>query len=382
MRWHKTLIFGLGEAVCLALMMAATAPAASSLSDSLKGFTGDSSQAGTQAALAAVGLNFSSTDGPTTGADPRLGFSTSGVTAGGFLAGDNGRNYIRTNDTDYATVDFVAEVTVAVDTLGTDNFFFGMGTGAIGVWNVPDMFSTNSSIFMTPEAAPPGPGDYNRNHVVDAADYTIWRDTLGVVDDGVDPAEDLRANGDNTGTSENTIDGADYDFWKLHFGEVPTGNGHLKSLFQADASWTGCPPNNDWCDTPTPQLQNTAGVHRLRMTYDASSKTWKGEIDVDYAGGAFVADVATQTFDLTPGYASNFFGTSGWYDNADPPDPELVQVEPSAIYFGGDDGATFSDFSLVVSGPGGGAISAVPEPATLVLVVYLLVGRLALGRRR
>ena len=38
------------------------------------------------------------------------------------------------------------------------------------------------------------PGDYNINGVVDAADYTVWRDTLG-------SRTDLRADGDNTGAS-------------------------------------------------------------------------------------------------------------------------------------------------------------------------------------
>lgn len=382
MTWRKTLVFGLGEAVCLALVMAANAPAASSLTNSLKGFTGDSSLVDTQAALNAAGFNFASTAGSTTGSDPRIVFNTSGATAGSFRAGDAGRNYLRTNEIDYATVDFVAEVTVTVDTLGTDQFFFGMGTGAIGTWNVPDMFSVQSSIFMTPETPPIGPGDYNRNLAVDAADYTIWRDTLGVVSDGVDPPEDLRANGDNTGASLDRIDNADYDFWKLHFGEIPTGPGHLKSLFQADAAWTGCPPNNDWCDTPTPLLQNTAGVHRLRMTYDASAKTWQGAVDVNYTGGPFVADVSTQVFDLTPGYTSDFFGTSGWEDVFANP-PNTLPNEPSAIYFGGDDGAIFSDFSVVVSGPGGGSIGVVvPEPSSLVLIFGVLVGGLGLRRQR
>jgi hypothetical protein len=57
------------------------------------------------------------------------------------------------------------------------------------------------------------PGDYNDDGIVDAADYTIWRDTL-------DSTIDLRANGDNTGTSAGLIDQADYDMWKLHFGET------------------------------------------------------------------------------------------------------------------------------------------------------------------
>jgi hypothetical protein len=55
------------------------------------------------------------------------------------------------------------------------------------------------------------PGDYNGNGVVDAADYTIWRDTLN-------STTDLRANGDNSGASAGKIDQADYLFWKSHFG--------------------------------------------------------------------------------------------------------------------------------------------------------------------
>lgn len=62
-----------------------------------------------------------------------------------------------------------------------------------------------------PETVVPEPGDYNHNGVVDAADYTIWRDTLG-------STTDLRANGDNAGASAGKIDQADYDFWKSHFG--------------------------------------------------------------------------------------------------------------------------------------------------------------------
>jgi len=51
-------------------------------------------------------------------------------------------------------------------------------------------------------------GDYNGDDVVDAADYTVWRNTLN-------STSDLRADGDNSGA----IDGPDYDLWKEHFGE-------------------------------------------------------------------------------------------------------------------------------------------------------------------
>jgi hypothetical protein len=63
---------------------------------------------------------------------------------------------------------------------------------------------------------PTVPGDYNNNGIVDAADFTVWRDTLGSM-------ADLRANGDNTGASVGVVDQADYDFWKLHFGETLGG---------------------------------------------------------------------------------------------------------------------------------------------------------------
>jgi hypothetical protein len=50
-------------------------------------------------------------------------------------------------------------------------------------------------------------GDYNRNGTVDAADYTIWHDTLG-------STTDLRADGNGNGV----IDQGDYAIWKSNFG--------------------------------------------------------------------------------------------------------------------------------------------------------------------
>jgi hypothetical protein len=70
-------------------------------------------------------------------------------------------------------------------------------------------------------AEPPAPeptGDYNGNHVVDAADYTLWRDTLGQMVANLGDG----ADGDRSGT----IDLPDYDHWKARFGEVvPLGAG-------------------------------------------------------------------------------------------------------------------------------------------------------------
>ena len=56
-------------------------------------------------------------------------------------------------------------------------------------------------------------GDYNGDGVIDAADYIVWRHTLG-------STTDMIANGDNTGSSAGVINQADYDIWKYHFGQT------------------------------------------------------------------------------------------------------------------------------------------------------------------
>jgi hypothetical protein len=65
------------------------------------------------------------------------------------------------------------------------------------------------------------PGDYALNgspaDIVDAADYTIWRDTLG-------STTNLAANGDNAGASAGKIDLSDFAFWKSRF-NANTGAG-------------------------------------------------------------------------------------------------------------------------------------------------------------
>jgi hypothetical protein len=63
-------------------------------------------------------------------------------------------------------------------------------------------------------------GDYNQNGVVDAADYTVWRNHLG--------ANITLPNEDPTQT-RGWVTPEDYTVWKQHYGETSPGNGALTS---------------------------------------------------------------------------------------------------------------------------------------------------------
>jgi hypothetical protein len=70
----------------------------------------------------------------------------------------------------------------------------------------------------------PGPGlvgDYNGDDVVSAADYLIWRDTLGSTTDD-------RADGNNDGT----VNAPDYDVWRAAFG---SGGGSAAAVPEPEA---------------------------------------------------------------------------------------------------------------------------------------------------
>lgn len=82
-----------------------------------------------------------------------------------------------------------------------------------------------SSILLTVISAPAAPGDYNQNGVVDAADYIVWRKTLGQTGAG------LAADGDGN----QKIDSGDYQVWRIHFGQTG-GSGAGIAVPEASAS--------------------------------------------------------------------------------------------------------------------------------------------------
>lgn len=69
------------------------------------------------------------------------------------------------------------------------------------------------------------PWDFNHDGAVDAADYTVWRNSLGQLDPN--PATNpLAANADRDGS----VDLTDYVAWKYHYGEslpLPPGTGGI-----------------------------------------------------------------------------------------------------------------------------------------------------------
>jgi autotransporter-associated beta strand protein len=103
---------------------------------------------------------------------------------------------------------FINGVSQAIGTWG------GVGSGAA---NISALLSGTGLLQVSTLASIGLPGDFNGNLVVDAADYTVWRDHLGAPDES-----SLNGNGNGSGG----VDQADYDLWKTNFGHTP-GSGAL-----------------------------------------------------------------------------------------------------------------------------------------------------------
>lgn len=123
---------------------ALTGHAATNLSNSLTGFTGDTSQVSTQTALDAAGFSVFST-----AADPRVVFDATGARFGTGTMGDGGRNYLRTTASDYASIGFVAEITF--ENSDAQQAFFGMGSGDTALFGTPDWSTQLTSASFWPE---------------------------------------------------------------------------------------------------------------------------------------------------------------------------------------------------------------------------------------
>src|SRR4029079_8361325 len=106
---------------------------------------------------------------------------------------------------------------------GTD-YSGGLGTGdinrdgltdvAIAAGHDPDTGEPYLTTLLNdgnwPSVAPALPGDYNRNGTVDAADYVVWRNTLGTSRPNYSGAD---------GNGNGVVDQNDHAIWRAHFGQ-------------------------------------------------------------------------------------------------------------------------------------------------------------------
>ncbi len=101
------------------------------------------------------------------------------------------------------------------DILSTTPLQVSAGTPVAGTYLGPyDIAAVDNAALTVPPTIlnlPPLLGDYNHNGVVDAADYTVWRNTLGQ-----NVVNFTGADGNGNGV----IDAADYGVWKANFGQT------------------------------------------------------------------------------------------------------------------------------------------------------------------
>jgi hypothetical protein len=92
--------------------------------------------------------------------------------------------------------------------------------------NLGNSFSTSIAARTLQVFVIPGlPGDYNRDGSVDAADYVVWRKTMGQTGSG------LAADGNHN----NQIDSGDFDVWRATFGNT-SGAGSLSPVPEPSVS--------------------------------------------------------------------------------------------------------------------------------------------------
>jgi len=87
------------------------------------------------------------------------------------------------------------------------------------------------------QSAPALPGDYNRDDTVDAADYVVWRKTMG---SGVATYDGADGNGSGA------VDVGDYPVWTENFGEdLPAGSGGSSCLDSLESATVATEAKDD-----------------------------------------------------------------------------------------------------------------------------------------
>lgn len=107
------------------------------------------------------------------------------------------------------------------------------GSSIVGILGIDNIFALGPAGVS---------GDYNDDSIVDAADYTVWRDMLGQTGVG------LAADGTGPrGYPDGKVDTMDYDYWQANFdgllamGSAKSNTGEsLQIVPEPRSQWLGC----------------------------------------------------------------------------------------------------------------------------------------------
>lgn len=107
--------------------------------------------------------------------------------------------------------------------LSPGQYWLEMVVDPYGLIQESDETNNTARIQVTFDSVPnpmDQPGDYNRDDVVDAADYVLWRNTLGQIN-----PPPLKGGIGADGDAYHRVDAPDYDLWKAYFGTAAPGSG-------------------------------------------------------------------------------------------------------------------------------------------------------------
>jgi hypothetical protein len=97
-----------------------------------------------------------------------------------------------------------------------DPAMLGSAADLVLEYHVAGESTLRGGVIVATSLAPPSlDGDYNGDGVVDAVDYTVWRNNLGDATEA-----DINHNGDGDGVGPN-----DYTWWKQRYGNTAAGSG-------------------------------------------------------------------------------------------------------------------------------------------------------------
>ncbi len=233
---------------------------------------------------------------------------------------------------------------------------------------------------------PPPVGDYNGNNVVDAADYTVWRDLLG--------QSVSLPNEDPAASTPGVVDAEDYDTWKANYG-TESGGPDPEVMAQI---------GDILAEINDPNAYSIAFDVYVEDQFPADNPPWlqfylavamhngeEGGGDVWFQGPKFsvdqedLANLGSEPITVTAEFLLSQMEADGIFmSDGVSPDTQYLN-----FYIGINAGWTASTtFTYYVDNfrvrrivpEGAGSLAAVPEPSTMALV--LMAGLAVVGVRR